>query len=170
MMGVRCLRRGRDQRGFTLVEVLLVTAVIAVLMVIAIPTFLGTKERVQDRSAQSSLRVALTNAKALYADTESFAKVTTTTLHDSETSLDFTSAPSSAPNVVSVHSGSGGIVLAAQSRSGVCYVVGDAANVAGTVFRNLGTASCDAGSITSLPNSAPTDDIASPGSGWAKAW
>ena len=170
MTGVRFFRRGRDQRGFTLVEALLVTAVIGVLLVIAIPSFLGTRARVQDRSAQANLRVALTNAKALYADTESFAKITATTLHDAETSLDFTSAPSTAPNMVSVHSGSGGIVLAAQSRSGVCYVVGDAANAAGAVFQNVGTASCAAASITSLPNSPPTDDTASPGSGWAKAW
>ena len=77
MIGVRLLRRGRDQ-GFTLVEVLLVTAVIGVLLAIAIPSFLGSKSRVQDRSAQANLRIAFTNAKTLYADTDSFAKVTST--------------------------------------------------------------------------------------------
>lgn len=171
MTGVWRVRRGNQaQRGFTLVEVLLVTAVIAVLLVIAIPAFLGAKGRAQDRSAQVSLRIAITNAKALYADSESFAKVTVATLGTAEPSLKFTSSPSTGPNVVSVHSGAGGIALAAQSKSGVCYIVGDAANAAGTVFRNLGSTSCDPSSIARLPDAVPTNDRAIRGGDWAKAW
>ena len=171
MTAVRRVRREvRAERGFTLVEVLLVTAVIGVLLSIAIPAFLGAKGRAQDRSAQANLRIAITNAKALYADAESFAKVTVATLGAAEPSLRFTSSPSTGPGTVSVHSGSGGIALAAQSKSGVCYVVGDAANAAGTVFMNLGSASCDPSAISSLPVSVPTDDRAVPGGDWAKAW
>ncbi len=166
----RFRREVHPEHGFTLVEVLLVTAVIGVLLSIAIPAFLGAKSHAQDRSAQVSLRIAITNAKALYADTESFAKVTVATLGTAEPSLRFTSSPSTAPNIVSVHSGAGGIALAAQSKSGVCYVVGDAANAAGTVFMNLGSASCDPASIASLPNTVPADDRAAPAGDWAKAW
>ena len=172
--GMTAVRRVRGEvqpeRGFTLVEVLLVTAVIGVLLSIAIPSFLGAKGHAQDRTAQVSLRLAITNAKALYADSESFAKVTVATLGTAEPSLRFTSSPSTGPNFVSVHSGAGGIALAAQSKSGVCYVVGDAANAAGTVFMNLGSASCDPSSISSLPNTVPIDDRAVPGGDWAKAW
>lgn len=171
MTAVRRVRREvQAERGFTLVEVLLVTAVIGVLLAIAIPAFLGAKGRAQDRSAQASLRIAITNAKALYADGESFAKVTVATLGTAEPSLRFASSPSTGPNMVSVHSGGGGIALAAQSKSGVCYVVGDAGNAAGTVFMNLGSASCDPASIASLPATVPTDDRALPGGDWAKAW
>lgn len=168
--GRRSRRAGERCAGFTLVEVLLVTAVIGVLLAIAIPAFLGAKGRAQDRSAQASLRIAITNAKALYADSESFSKVTVAALATSEPSLDFTASPSTRPNNVSVHSGGGGIALAAQSKSGVCYVVGDAGNAAGTMFRNLGSAACDPSSISSLPTSVPTDDHAFPGGDWAKAW
>lgn len=171
MTAVRRIRREvQAERGFTLVEVLLVAAVIGVLLSIGIPAFLGAKGRAQDRSAQASLRIAITNAKALYADSESFAKVTVAALGTAEPSLRFTSSPSTSPNVVSVHSGAGGIALAAQSKSGVCYVVGDAANAAGTVFMNLGSASCDPGPIANLPTTVPTDDRAVPGGDWAKAW
>jgi len=171
MTAVRRVRReAQAQCGFTFVEALLVTAVIGVLLAIAIPAFLGAKGHAQDRSAQASLRIAITNAKALYADSESFAKVTVATLGTAEPSLRFTSSPSTGPNSVSVHSGAGGIALASKSKSGVCYVVGDAANAAGTVFRNLGSASCDPSSISSLPNTVPTDDRAVPGGDWAKAW
>ena len=171
MTGVWRVRRGNQgERGFTLVEVLLVTAVVGVLLTIAIPAFLGVKGRAQDRGAQASLRIAITNAKALYADNESFAKVTVATLGTAEPSLRLTSSPSAGPNMVAVHSGSGGIALAAQSKSGICYVVGDAANAAGTVFMNLGSASCDPGSIADLPTTVPTEDHAVPGGDWAKAW
>ena len=171
MTAVRRVRREVDaERGFTLVEVLLVAAVIGVLLSIGIPAFLGAKGRAQDRSAQASLRIAITNAKTLYADSESFADVTVAALGAAEPSVRFTSSPSTGPNMVSVHSGSGGIALAAQSKSGVCYVVGDAGNAAGTVFMNLGAASCDPSAISSLPTSVPTDDRAAPGGDWAKAW
>lgn len=165
----RGVSRARDH-GFTLVEVLLVTAVIGVLLAIAIPAFLVTKTRVQDRSAQANLRIAFANAKALHADADTFAKVTVTTLQAAEPSLTFTGSPSTAAKMISVHSGAGGIVLAAESVSGVCYAIGDASNAAGTVYQNLGTDPCDASAITSLPNAVPSDDHAAAGQGWAKAW
>ena len=46
--------------------------VIAILIAIAIPTFLGARERAQDRAAQSDLRNALTSAKVWYVDNEDF--------------------------------------------------------------------------------------------------
>ena len=58
----------RDDKGFTLIELMVVVLIIAILIAIAIPTFLGARERAQDRGAQSNLRNALTAAKVLYAD------------------------------------------------------------------------------------------------------
>ena len=61
-------RRGRGDQGFTLVELLVVVLVLAILMAIAIPTFLGARDRGQDRAAQSTARNTLTAAKILYGD------------------------------------------------------------------------------------------------------
>ena len=62
-------RRGRGgDQGFTLVELMVVVLVIAILLAIAIPTFLGARERSQDRAAQSNLRNALTAAKVAYSN------------------------------------------------------------------------------------------------------
>jgi type IV pilus assembly protein PilA len=66
-------KRMKDDRGFTLIELMVVVLIIAILIAIAIPTFLGLRRRAQDRAAQSDLRNAMTAAKAFYTDDESYA-------------------------------------------------------------------------------------------------
>jgi type IV pilus assembly protein PilA len=48
----------RRDDGFTLIELLLVIMIVAVLMLIAIPSFLGFRSKSQDRAAQASLITA----------------------------------------------------------------------------------------------------------------
>src|SRR5688572_17520795 len=59
-----------DEEGFTLIELMVVVLIIAILLAIAIPTFLGARERAQDRAAQSNLRNALTAEKVYYTDNQ----------------------------------------------------------------------------------------------------
>jgi type IV pilus assembly protein PilA len=63
----------QDDKGFTLIELMVVVLIIAILIAIAIPTFLGLRRRAQDRAAQSDLRNAMTAAKAFYTDDESYS-------------------------------------------------------------------------------------------------
>lgn len=72
------LRQMREEEGFTLIELMVVVLIIAILIAIAIPTFLGARGRAQDRAVQSSLRNAVTNAKAIYTDNENYADATAT--------------------------------------------------------------------------------------------
>lgn len=58
----------RDERGFTLIELMIVVLIIAILLAISIPTFLGAQNRARDRSAQSDLRNAVTAAKTVSTD------------------------------------------------------------------------------------------------------
>src|SRR5882672_440428 len=60
----------QDETGFTLIELMVVVLIIAILIAIAIPTFLGARSRAQDKQAQSNLRNALTAAKTIYTDSE----------------------------------------------------------------------------------------------------
>jgi len=54
------------QAGFTLIELMVVLLIIAILLAIAIPTFLGVTGSANDRAAQSNLTNGLTEASAVY--------------------------------------------------------------------------------------------------------
>ena len=56
-----------NDRGFTLIELMIVVLIVAILIAIAIPTFLGQRKEAEDSAAKSNLRNALTTEKALYA-------------------------------------------------------------------------------------------------------
>jgi type IV pilus assembly protein PilA len=56
-----------SDRGFTLIELMIVVLIVAILVAIAIPTFLGQRKEAEDTAAKSNLRNALTTEKAIYA-------------------------------------------------------------------------------------------------------
>ncbi len=63
------IRRGlRRDEGFTLIELMVVVMIIAVLIAIAIPSFLGFRQSAQDRSAQSEVRNVLLAEKAYWLE------------------------------------------------------------------------------------------------------
>src|ERR671914_2926356 len=85
-------RLHREDKGFTLIELMVVVLIIAILIAIAIPTFLGARTRAQDRAAQSSLRNTVTSAKALFTDNEDYAAATVAALTAAEPALQFVAA------------------------------------------------------------------------------
>src|SRR5688500_10706642 len=82
----------QDDKGFTLIELMVVVLIIAILIAIAIPTFLGLRRRAQDRAAQSDLRNAMTAAKAFYTDDEAYTGFDAAEGEDIEPSLNWTVA------------------------------------------------------------------------------
>jgi type IV pilus assembly protein PilA len=172
-------RREDDERGFTLIELMVVVLIIAILIAIAIPTFLGAKTRAQDKAAQSSLRNALTNAKGIYTDTDSYVG-SLAALPTAEPSLQFQAAASSGPKMVSVDDSptlpvgtpvGSGIVMGAESASGVCFWIADVATGPGSMFAKDDTAAtCDAGTAPTLPATPPAPAHATANNTWAQAW
>ncbi|HEY5024311.1 MAG TPA: prepilin-type N-terminal cleavage/methylation domain-containing protein [Acidimicrobiales bacterium] len=69
---------GAAEAGFTLIELMVVLLIIAILLAIAIPTFLGVANSAGDRAAQSNLTNALTEVKALYQNSASYNQTANT--------------------------------------------------------------------------------------------
>ena len=81
---------------------MVVVLIIAILIGIAIPTFLGARQNAQDRAAQSALRNALTTIRTAYVDSQSYtADAANGTWASIEPSLNWVSGPSTAPARIS---------------------------------------------------------------------
>jgi type IV pilus assembly protein PilA len=65
----------KDERGFTLIELMTVILIVAVLILLALPTFLGTRQRAWDRATQADVRNAFAAERAYYTDTLTYTTV-----------------------------------------------------------------------------------------------
>ncbi len=81
--------------GFTLIELMITLLVMAILLAIAVPVFLGVRAGAQDKSAQSDLVNAAIDAKTYYAQNGSFGQVASqvSVLQDNEPELHFSLFP-----------------------------------------------------------------------------
>jgi prepilin-type N-terminal cleavage/methylation domain-containing protein len=68
--------RMREEEGFTLIELMVVVMILAILIVMGLPTYLGVKSRFQDRAAQSDLRNTVLSARILFTDNATFSSAT----------------------------------------------------------------------------------------------
>jgi len=135
----------RSEEGFTLIELMVVVLIIAILLAIAIPSFLGARGKAQERAAQSNVRNALTAEKTYYTDNQVYSELPAD-LTAIEPSLTYKNvAPAQGSKEVQLMKGNvstgaavtdGVICLTAISANGKTFVIKDvtAGTNAGTWF------------------------------------
>ena len=172
----------RDEEGFTLIELMVVVLIIAILLAIAIPTFLGARDTANARSAQSNLRNALTAEQTYWTNNQSWdvapSTANTGSVANLETALKFTNTagvkPGNSVLVTDDTTANGGIILTAAAKDNHCYsvevvnspVTGGVA--AGTYYFDSGNASASS-SGCSAPSKALPGALATSGNAAANA-
>jgi type IV pilus assembly protein PilA len=144
--------RLNKEEGFTLIELMVVVLIIAVLVAIAIPSFLGFRNRAEDRSAQADLRNSLLAEKAYWTDNGEYVDDAGSELATYEPSL-LTNQTDAATDGVYVEMGTtdNEVCLSQESGSGNNFMIYDNATAAGGTF--FGSAA--AGTTITCPAAAP---------------
>ncbi len=173
-------RLGRDdEQGFTLIELMVVVLIIAILLAIAIPTFLGARNSANSRAAQSNLRNALTAEQTFWTNNQSWdlAPISTTTgsVAATETSLSWACAtgcaatgpvkPGNSVLVTDDTAANDGVILTAAGKDNHCYSIEVIDQPGGTTAAVAGTYYFDSGDVSASTNgcSAPTVKVAAAG-------
>jgi type IV pilus assembly protein PilA len=149
--------------GFTLIELMVVLLIMAILLAIAIPTFLGVKGGASDRAAQSNADSALKEAIAVYGNSggnPSWSAEVSSATGFSSAGPEFTWSNDSSGTDSTVGTGTN---LVNANGSTVSYWVGDAAASADAQAVVLATYSKGTGTcwyVTQL-EAVPTNPVAS---------
>lgn len=155
--------RRQDDRGFTLIELMIVVLIIGILIAVGLPTFLGARERAQDRAAQALLRTGMAAAKTFYTDANSYDGLDNTTIAPIEQSIEWTATAGDidepGPVLIGV-TGTTEVLLTTKSGSGAWFCLKDVSGDStpannGIFYGRSDSSTCTASDTTAVVGWAP---------------
>ena len=156
---MRWMRERIDkEEGFTLIELMVVVLIIAVLVAIAIPSFLGFRNRAQDRSAQADLRNTLLGEKAVWTDSGAFT-TTEADLKAFEPTLIVNTSGAADTGVfvsLSVTGSDDAVCLVQASQSGNFFAIFEDSSATGGTFYGASAAAITCPTATGQPGDTAT--------------
>jgi type IV pilus assembly protein PilA len=84
---------GNNEKGFTLIELLVVIIIIGILLAIAVPSYLGFRDRAARSAAQANVRSATPAVEAFFADNGTYAGMTLVALQGIDQSVELDGNP-----------------------------------------------------------------------------
>ena len=78
---------GSSERGFTVIELLVVVIIIGMLLAIALPSYMGFRDRAANNETKASLRAALPAATAYFADNGTYVGMDEASLREIDSTL-----------------------------------------------------------------------------------
>jgi type IV pilus assembly protein PilA len=91
------IARSEAEGGFTLIELLVVIIIIGILLAVAVPSYLGFRDRANRNAAAANVRAAIPAAEAYFSDNGSYTGMSVNSLKaiDSGLSLTAVTVPTS---------------------------------------------------------------------------
>jgi type IV pilus assembly protein PilA len=148
--------RGAKRGAFTLIELLVVIVILAILMAVAIPTFLNQRKKAWNSSAQQNITNTYTEMKTQYTDNQYYSSTQITPSAVDEPNLGITngvafptSSTSSTFVTIPVDQGQQ-VVITAVSKSGALFTL-NAVESASTAAGNGFNSTYPAGDVLTAP-------------------